>query len=52
MENQMNDASDPNRALLLMLLVLCGRKPKRWHTSREELTLPQGCVLALRYSSR
>jgi hypothetical protein len=35
----------------LMLLPLCRRKQHR-RPSRQELTLPRGCVLAVRYSSR
>lgn len=37
---------------LLNLLMLCRqRRPHRVRT-RQELTLPQGCVSAMRYSSR
>jgi len=52
---------EPNRARfadalklrrLLMLLTSCRRKPQHQRPSRQELTLPPGCVLAVRYSSR
>jgi hypothetical protein len=35
----------------LMLLLLCRREPQHWRLSRQEVTLPRGCVLAARYSS-
>jgi len=36
----------------LMLVLLCRRKAKRPLPNRQESTLPRGCVLAVRYSSR
>jgi hypothetical protein len=36
----------------LTLLMLCRRKPHHRRPTRHELTLPPGCVLAVRYSSR
>ena len=35
-----------------LMLLLCRRKPRHRRPSRQELTLPRGCVLAVRYSSR
>ena len=43
------------RALALMLArlrMLCGRPPRRNRPLRREWTLPNGCVLAVRYRSR
>jgi hypothetical protein len=36
----------------LTLLMLCRRKPHHQRPTRRELTLPRGCVFAVRYSSR
>ena len=36
----------------LTLLLLCRRRPQHRRARRRELTLPPGCVLAVRYSSR
>ena len=36
----------------LMLLTSCRRQPQHRRPSRQELTLPRGCVFAVRYSSR
>ena len=36
----------------LVLLMLRRQTPRHWRSSRQELTLPRGCVLAVRYSSR
>jgi hypothetical protein len=35
-----------------LMLLLCRRKPQHRRPSRQELALPRGCVLAVRYSSR
>ena len=37
---------------LLTLLLLCIRQPQHLRASEREVTLPRGCVLAVRYSSR
>ncbi len=53
MERQMNDATAPKLGpFLVLLLRLCRRRPRRRRAIRKELTLPRGCVLAVRYSSR
>jgi hypothetical protein len=44
------DALKLRRSLLLLLL--CRRKPQHRRPSRQELTLPRGCVFVVRYSSR
>jgi hypothetical protein len=35
-----------------LMLLLCRRKQQHRRPSRKELTLPRGCALAVRYSSR
>lgn len=53
MEKQMNDATAPKLGpFLTLLLRLCRRRPRRRRAIRQELTLPRGCVLGVRYSSR